>query len=115
VFLFDTSASTFKQLSSDGCLNSSYCDPLLIFESRYLAIRERGAAIVRIIDTAANYSLIIEEHVTADMVAVIYALNPQIDDTPSTEETGNVMSKYWLFVLLVLYIGAVAVVMFLYR
>jgi len=74
---------------------------------------------VRIIDTAANYSLIIEEHATADMVAVIYALNPQIDDTPSTEETGNVMSKYWLFVLLVpvlvLYVGAVAVVMFLYR
>jgi len=118
VFLFDTSTSTFKQLSSDGCFNSSYCDPLLIFESRYLAIRERGAATVRIIDTAANYSLIIEEHVIADMVAVIYALSPQIDDTPSTEETGNVMSKYRLFVLvpvLFLSIGAVAVVMFLYR
>ena len=84
-----------------------------------MAIRERGAATVRIIDTAANYSVIIEEHVIADMVAMIYALSPQIDDTPSTEETGNVMSKYWLFFLLVpvlvLCIGAVAVVMFLYR
>ena len=116
VFLFDVSTSAFKQLSSGGCLNFSYCDPLLVFESRYLAIRERqGAATLRIIDTAENYSVIIEEHVTADTIAVIYALNPRIDDTPTTENTleaGHAL--YWLLLPAVfVLIGALAVVIIL--
>ena len=101
VFLFDTGTFNFKRLSSVGCPNS-FCEPLLVYDSRYVAIRERqGNATVKIIDAAENYTAIINGRVSADLLTMIYDLNPITEPTLPTEITVQTrISQYWLFVFL---------------
>lgn len=121
VFLFDTGTFSFKRLSSVGC-PKSFCEPLLVYGSRYVAIRERqGNATVTIIDTVENYTAIINGRVSADLLTMIYDLIPLTEPTLPTEITvPTSMSQYWLFVLLpagligVIYIGISAILVLSY-
>ena len=101
VFLFDTGTLSFKHLTSVGCPNS-FCEPLLVYDSRYVAIRERqGNATVKIIDTVENCSAIINGQASADLLTLIYDLNPRSEPTVPTEITVQTeMPQYWWFVLL---------------
>ena len=121
VFLFDTGTFSFKCLSSVGC-PKSFCEPLLVYDSRYVAIREQqGNATVKIIDTVENDTAIINGRVSADLLTMIYDLIPLTEPTLPTEITvPTSMSQYWLFVLLpagligVIYIGISAMLVLSY-
>ena len=101
VFLFDMGTFSFKHLSPVGCPNS-FCEPLLVYDSRYVAIRKRqGNATVTIIDTRENYTEIINGRVSADLLTMIYDLIPLTEPTLPTEITVQTrISHYWLLVLL---------------
>ena len=102
VFLFDTGTHNFKHLSSVGCPNS-FCESLLVYDSRYVAIREQqGNATVKIIDTVENCSAIIHGRASPDLLTVIYDLNPRSEPTVPTEIT-------WWFVGAACLIGVLGI------
>ena len=73
------------QLSSEGCLNQ--CDPLLVFDNRYLVLREHyqndAAAIV--MDSKKNFSRIITaQHTRADLLTLLVATGSRISCSIAT-------------------------------
>ena len=67
------------QLSSESCLNQ--CDPLLVFDNRYLVLREHSQndATAIVVDSKKNFSRIITaQHTQADLLAVLVATGNRI-------------------------------------
>ena len=73
VYVLDTATSNLARLSSKACLNSQ-CEPLLVFQNRYIVIREREKydADVIVVDSQQNYAAVITaEHVRADLLTLL--------------------------------------------
>ncbi len=78
VFVLDPSLSRTTQVSSKPlrCSNSQF-EPLMVFDGRYLVIREKGSvescyAAVTVVDSQQNYSQIITGgHIQADLITMI--------------------------------------------
>ena len=73
VYVLDTATSNLAHLSSKACLNS-HCEPLMVFQNRYIVIREREKydANVIVVDLLRNYTAVITaEHVRADVQTLL--------------------------------------------
>ncbi len=73
VYVLDPATSNLTHLSSKACLNS-HCEPLLVFQNRYIVIRERenNDGNVIVVDSQQNYTAVITaEHVKADLLTLL--------------------------------------------
>ncbi len=73
VYVLDPATSNLTHLSSKACLNS-HCEPLLVFQSRYIVIRERenNDGNVIVVDSQQNYTAVITaEHVKSDFLTLL--------------------------------------------
>ena len=87
VYILELSTSNFTQLSSKSCLNG-HCDPLLIFDNKYIVLRERNDSTITVVDS--KLSRIIEAtDLTADLVAMIPYLEVTISSMSPTEGTAS--------------------------
>ena len=86
VYVLDTATSNLARLSSKACLNS-HCAPLLVFQNRYIVIREREKydADVIVVDSQQNYATVITaEHVRADLLTLLIEQGSNLCSTNST-------------------------------
>ena len=87
VYVLDPLTSNSTQLSSKGCLNGR-CDPLLMFDSKYIVLRERYNSTIIVVDS--KLSRIIEAtDLSADLVTMIPYLEVTISSTSTTEGTAS--------------------------
>ena len=87
VYVLELLTSNFTQLSSKSCLNG-HCDPLLIFDNKYIVLRERNDSTITVVDS--KLSRIIEAtDLTADLVAMIPYLEVTISSSSTTEGTAS--------------------------
>ena len=73
VYVLETSSSTLIQLSPRPCPDS-HCEPLMVFDNRYVVIREKDTfdASVTVVDSQQSYSKIINGlHTQADLLTLI--------------------------------------------
>ena len=89
-FTLDPTSSELLQMSSQGCMDS--CKPILVFEDRYVVIREQDArdANVLVVDSQGNFSTIIEgSHVSADLLTLIHDINLTCGTKPTIPVEDN--------------------------
>ena len=87
VYILDPLTSNFTQLSSKGCLNGR-CDPLLIFDNKYIVLRERNDSTIIVVDSKLSH-IIEATDLSADLVAMIPYLEVTILSTSTTEGTAS--------------------------
>ena len=85
VYVLELPTFTLTQLSSQSCLNGQ-CDPLFLFENRYIVVRERdhNDATAIVVDSKRNFSKIVTaRHTQADLLTVLVANSSRVFcDTP---------------------------------
>ena len=85
VYVLELPTFSLTQLSSQGCLNGQ-CDPLFLFENRYIVVRERdhNDATAIVVDSTKNFSKIVTaRHTRADLLTVLVAHSSRVFcDTP---------------------------------
>ena len=80
VYVLELPTFSLKQLSSQDCLNGQ-CDPLSLFDNRYIVVRERdhNDATAIVVDSKNNFSKIITaQHTRADLLTVLVASSSRI-------------------------------------
>lgn len=92
VYIMELFTFRLTRLSSKACMNQ--CDPLLVFDNRYLVIRQHdqnGTTIIVVDSTLLHFdtdpSIVEAQHTSADLIALIPDLEPTISSTPSTTTT----------------------------
>ena len=110
VHVLELATSVLTHLSSKGCLQNS-CEPLKVFDDRYVVIRERedNDANVIVVDSWKNFSKIIEgQHVPADLLTLItvdQACTTQTTVSTVQTEDNSSAHKSQSTVMLVIYIA----------
>lgn len=120
VYALHLATSVFTRLSSKGCLQDS-CEPLKVFEDRYVVIREREAndANVIVVDSWKNFSKIIDgQHLPADLLTLITVdqgcATQTTESTVLTEDntsTHKSQSTAMLAIYITLPIGIIFIIM----